>query len=170
MKDEPEFKIGDEVYLEKGVEVYTYISCKYVYSNRPFDESLTLAKITLGLLYTNEEITKRSIKEEANHITNIIFSAFISKGYEIAFNKCKEFVNKNIDVNKKIELTKFILSEGTFVITDVIYHPETTGRDSWPAYYEFCAERKNGKDKIQFVNWQYYNNNWHFINEQQPIK
>jgi len=125
--------------------------------------------IHLGVLYTNEETTKRDIEEEANHIANIIFDAFINKGYEISFDKCKEFVKRNINIEKKIELTKFLYPEGTFTITDVIYHREATcWNDTYPPYWEFYAKRENDKEEIHFVNWQYYNDDWHFINEQQP--
>jgi hypothetical protein len=168
--EKADFKIGDEIYLEKGVEVYANIPSYYVYSNRPFNKSLTNAKVTLGLLYTNEEITKRSIKEEANHIANIIFGAFLNKGYEIDFNECKKFVNKNIDIDEKIELTKFILPEGCFIITDMILHPEGRGHnDYYPPYWEYYAKRKDGEDEISFVNWQFYDGQWHHIDKQQPI-
>lgn len=166
----PDFKIGDEVYLEKGARAWANIPEKYVYSRRPFSEILTKQKISIGVLYTNEEITKRSIKEEANHIANIIFDIFMNKGYEISFDKCKKFVNSNIDVEKKIELTRFIIPEGVFIITDIVLHPESGGHnDIHPAWYEYYAKRINGDDIVSFENWQYYNDEWHFINKQQSI-
>jgi len=165
---EPVFKIDQEVFLEKNYPVWAQIAEKYVFVNRPFSEEVTTASIRLGILYTTDEIAKRDIKEEANHIANIIWNAFFPYYHVVKFEVCKKFVEDNIDINKKLESTKFTLSEGWFIITEIVFHHETTGYNYHPAYHSYKAIRKNGVDEIEFNNWEYYNDKWHFANEEQP--
>jgi len=168
--EEPVFKIGQEVFLEKNYPVWAQVAKKYVYVNRPFSEELITAHIHLGELYTTDEIAKRDIKEEANHIANLIWKVFFPYYYSVEFEVCKKFVEDNIDINKKLESTEFTLSEGWFIITKIVFHPESNGRDYYPAYHSYKAIKKDGIDGIEFNNWEYYNNQWHFANREQPKK
>lgn len=155
--EKPVFEVGQDVYLEKGFPVWAQIAEKYVYANKPFSEKLTAGRVILGTLYTTDKIVKRNIKEEANHIANEIWKVFWPYYYEVDFKACKKFVESQIDVKKKLECTEFMLSEGIFTVTEIIYHPASTGHDWWPEFYTYKAIRKSGEVEIEFNNNEYYN-------------
>lgn len=157
----PDLRIGSEVFLRKEYPVDAEVPEKYVYANRPFSEKLTTARIHLGRLYTTDEIVKRNIREEANHIANDIWRSFMSYYYDVTFSECKQFVESKIDVNKKLEVTEFIMPEGHFIVTNTIFHPAAYSHlDFRQEYYEYEAVRKNGDDKIRFQARDYFEGGW----------
>lgn len=154
-----EYLQKDDVFLlEKGMMVYAMIPEKFVYSNRPFSDNLTTHNIEVDTIYTNEEVTRRNVKEEANHISNQIFRLFIDKGYAISFKACKDFTNTHIDVDQKLSLSTFKYEGGLFKVTSVTFDGGGRGHnDYYPDGWHVHAVRLiNGvpstekKDVIHF--------------------
>jgi hypothetical protein len=124
---------GDVFLLEKGMTIYGLIPEKFVYSNKPFSDELTSHDIKVDVTYTNEEVTKRNVKEEANHISNQIFRLFLDNGYSINFEDCKKFTQAHIDVEKKLESYSFKFEGGLFKVTNTAL--EGGGRAMFNDYY-----------------------------------
>lgn len=81
--------------------------------------------------------------------------------YDVTFSECKQFVESKIDVNKKLEVTEFIMPEGHFIVTNTIFHPAAYSHlDFRQEYYEYEAVRKNGDDKIRFQARDYFEGGW----------
>jgi hypothetical protein len=129
----------DVFLLEKGMTVYALIPEKFVFSNRPFSDDLTSHDVDVDIVYTNEEVTRRNIKEEANHISNQIFRLFLEKGYSMNFQACKEFTDAHINIDKQLCLQIFKFEGGLFKVTSTALEGGGRGHndyypDGWHVY------------------------------------
>ena len=95
----------DVFLLEEGMTVYALIPEKFVYSNRQFSNELTSHNIDVDVLYTNEDVIGRNLKEEADEITSSIFRLFLNGGHTMTYQACKDFVEEHIDKFIKTKLS-----------------------------------------------------------------
>lgn len=144
--------------LEKGMVVYAMIPEKFVYTNRPFSDKLTTYNLEVDIIYTNEEVTRRNVKEEANHIANEIFKLFLNSGHSVTFKDCKDFTNTHINIEKKLSLSTFEFKGGMFKVTSTALDGGGMGHnDHYPDGWHVYAVRlingvpsKEQKDIIHF--------------------
>ena len=140
------FKVGDTIYIKNGINVWTTIPEKFVYTNTPFSQNFTTHNIEVGKKYTTI-VSKRNLEEEVNHISNLLWKSFLNCYFEVDFKTCKDFVENQTKINNKIDNSTFIIKEGEFIIENVHYHPKTEGYghiNYSPEYYSYKARRKNG--------------------------
>jgi hypothetical protein len=123
----------DVFLLEKGMTVYALIPEKFIYSNRKFSDELTSHNIDVDVLYTNEDVTRRNLKEEADEITSKIFKLFLDGGHTMTYQACKDFVETHINVEKSLKLATYKFEEGLFKVTSTAL--EGGGRAMFNDYY-----------------------------------
>jgi hypothetical protein len=129
----------DVFLLEKGMTVYALIPEKFVYSNRPFSDELTSHNIDVDVLYTNEDVTRQNLKEEASEITSKIFRLFLDGGYSMTYQICKDFVEEHINVEKRLKLAIYKFEGGLFKVTSTALEGGGRGHndyypDGWHVY------------------------------------
>ena len=123
----------DVFLLEKGMTVYALIPEKFIYSNRRFSDELTSHNIDVDVLYTNEEVIGRNLKEEADEITSSIFRLFLHGGHTITHQACKDFVEEHINVQEELKLVTYKFEGGLFKVTNT--ELEGGGRAMFNDYY-----------------------------------
>ena len=123
----------DVFLLEEGMTVYALIPEKFIYSNRRFSDELTSHNIDVDVLYTNEDVIGRNLKEEAAEITSSIFRLFLNGGHTMTYQACKDFVEEHIDVEEEVNLATYKFEGGLFKVTNT--ELEGGGRAMFNDYY-----------------------------------